>query len=74
MYFLGIMFREQMSLSRPLGTCQLGGAAPLIPDSRQRGGRVSEGGRRGSGAEAAEAARGDGSCRNLSGVGFPGCG
>lgn len=74
MYFLRIMFREQMSLSRSLGTYQLEGADLLIPDCRERGGRGWEG----VGEEvrgAGEAVKGKkGSCRNLSGVGFPGCG
>lgn len=69
MYFLGIMFREQMSLSRLLGTYQLGGADLLIPDSGERGGgqeRKSSEGLAGSGRK--------GSCRHLPGVGFAGCG
>lgn len=37
MYFLGIMFREQMSLSRFLGTYRLEGADLLVPDSRGGG-------------------------------------
>lgn len=41
-YFLGIMFREQMSLCRLLGTYQLGGADLLVPDSRERGGGAGE--------------------------------
>lgn len=69
MYFLGIMFREQMSLCRLLGTYQLGGAYLLVPDSRERGGGQER--KWGGGLGGRE---GKGSCRNLSGVGFSGCG
>lgn len=42
MYFLGIMFREQMSLCRLLGTYQLGGAYLFVPDSREGRGAGEE--------------------------------
>lgn len=73
MCFLRITLREQMSLSRSLGTYQWEGADPLIPDFREWVGRGSKGVgeevRRGRGGGEGRSSR-----RNLSGVGSPGCG